>query len=253
MPVATELTPAIVLGSMRYGETSRIVRLLTRQGGLCSAMAKGASRPRSAFGASLQLLSEGIAHLRPARGELQPLVAFDLTNLHTGLAAHLGRFRAANAIAELVVRFVPSQPNPQLYDEVVAAIALLELAPPETLPVVSLRSLWRLVREFGLAPILDQCARDGAPLPEEELGFSFRDGGFLCPTCARGGVATRLAAQDCVALRELLRPKTDLPVLDDRHVMAHARLLVRWVRVHLDEGRLPALEAWQQGMAPVDG
>lgn len=248
MSIATELTPAIVLGSMRYGETSRIVRLLTRHGGLCSAMAKGASRPRSAFGASLQLLSEGIAHLRPARGELQPLIAFDLTDLHVGLASHLGRFRAANAMAELVVRFVPSQPNHQLYDEVVAAIALLELAPSDSLPVVSLRALWRLVREFGLGPILDECARDGAPLPGGAIGFSFRDGGFLCQDCARGGVATQLAVEDCVALRELLHPDAELPLLDDRHVLAHARLLVRWVRIHLGEGRLPALEAWQGGV-----
>ncbi|MDZ4389696.1 MAG: DNA repair protein RecO [Gemmatimonadales bacterium] len=248
MSATTELTPAIVLGAMRYGETSRIVKLLTRSGGLCAAIAKGASRPRSPFGASLQLLSEGVAHLRPARGELQPLIAFDVTDLHAGLASHLGRFHAANAMAELVVRFVPSQPNSELYDEVVDAIALLELAPPDALPVVSLRGLWRLVREFGLAPVLDECARDGAALAEGEIGFSFRDGGLLCPGCARGGVATRLAAEDCVALRELLSPDADLPVLDNRHVRAHARLLVRWVAIHLGDARLPALEAWQEGV-----
>lgn len=50
----------------------------------------------------------------------------------------------------------------------------------------------------------------------------------------------------CVALRELLCPQADLPVDDDRHVMAHGRLLVRWVGIHLGAGRLSALEAWQQ-------
>jgi transposase len=57
-----------------------------------------------------------------------------------------------------------------------------------------------------------------------------------------------LAAEDCVALRELLSPDANLPVLDDRHVRAHARLLVRWVAIHLGDARLPALEAWQEGV-----
>ena len=61
------LTPAIVIGSLRYSETSRIVRLATREHGVVSAIANGALRPRSRFGAALQLLSEGQAHLLHSR------------------------------------------------------------------------------------------------------------------------------------------------------------------------------------------
>ncbi|HEX5632270.1 MAG TPA: recombination protein O N-terminal domain-containing protein, partial [Gemmatimonadales bacterium] len=59
MPQVT--TPAIVLGAIRYGETSKIVRLATREHGVQSAIAKGALRPKSRFGAALQLLREGSA------------------------------------------------------------------------------------------------------------------------------------------------------------------------------------------------
>ena len=61
MPLAA--TPAIVLSALRYSETSKIVRMATRDYGVQSVIAKGALRPRSRFGASLQLLSEGVAHL----------------------------------------------------------------------------------------------------------------------------------------------------------------------------------------------
>ena len=61
MPLVT--TPAIVLSSLRYSETSKIVRLATRAHGVQSAIAKGALRPRSRFGAALQLFSDGVAHL----------------------------------------------------------------------------------------------------------------------------------------------------------------------------------------------
>lgn len=59
MAGAPTITPALVVGALRYGDTSRIVRLVTRDHGLVSAIAKGALRPKSRFGAALQLLSEG--------------------------------------------------------------------------------------------------------------------------------------------------------------------------------------------------
>ncbi len=247
MAGAPLLTPAIVLGSMRYGETSRIVRLLTRDAGLVSAIAKGALRPRSRFGAALQLLSEGQAHLLSSRsGDLHTLTAFDLIRLHGGLATDLRRFLAASALAELSVRFIPPIPNPPLFEEVRREVALIELAPADAIEVVGLRSLWRLVGDLGLAPSLDVCPRDGALIPPGPASFSLGDGGFICPACARGTGAANMSAPDRAALAALLTAGEDLPVLDGAHAAAHRRLLVRWVGQHLAEGALPALEAWRR-------
>src|SRR5256885_633866 len=75
-------TPAVVLQTYRYSETSKVVRLATRDLGVQSAIAKGALRPKSRFGAGLELLSEGVAQLyfRETR-ELHTLGAFDLVYL----------------------------------------------------------------------------------------------------------------------------------------------------------------------------
>lgn len=248
MAGATLLTPALVLGALRYGETSRIVRLATRDQGVLSVIAKGALRPRSRFGAALQLLSEGTAHVVPARsGDLHTLAAFDLTLLHGGLAQDLPRFAAASALAEVATRFVPPMPNPPLYDALRDAIHLMELAPADGVEVVALRSLWRLVADLGLGPVLERCARDGAPLPEGEVVFAVQDGGFLCPACARGGTGHRLATGDREALVALVSGEGPLPLLDPPHAAAHRRLFVRWVHHHLGEGALPALDFWRRG------
>lgn len=243
------LTPGLILGSLRYGETSRIVRLATRELGVISAIAKGALRPRSRFGASLQLLSEGQAHLIPSRAsDLHTLVAFDLTAIHTGLASSLERFAAATALAELATRFVPAAPNRRLYDSLLRAIGLLELAPVDALDVVGLRALWGLVAGLGLAPTVQECARDARPLGEGAVALSIADGGFLCPGCAAAGATTRLASEDREGLVALIEPGQDLPLLSPPQVAAHRRLLLRWVRQHLGgDGPLPALEAWQAG------
>ena len=243
------ITPAIVLGALRYGETSRIVRLATRDHGVQSAIAKGALRPRSRFGAALQLLSEGQAHLLPSRSsDLHTLVAFDLTATHAGLAQHLERFGAASALAEVAARFIPPVPNAALYHQFRDDIELIELAPGEAIGVVVLRAMWRLITELGLGPTVSRCARDAAPLPADSVALSLRDGGFLCDACARLGATTRLDAEDRSDLIALLTPAAELPLLSERQAAAHRRLLLRWVREHLSgDGGMPALEQWASG------
>lgn len=249
MPGSAHITPAIVLGSLRYGETSRIVRLATRDAGVLSAIAKGALRPRSRFGAALQLLSEGQAHLLPSRSsDLHTLVAFDVVDLHTGLASSLDRFAAANALAELVTHFAPPSANATLFDLIHDSIALLELAPAEAVAVVGLRAMWGVVSELGLGPILSECARDARPLPGGQVAFSLSDGGFLCGSCAASGKSTRLGSEDREALVALVVWGGDLPVLSAPQSAAHRRLLARWVRQHLGgDGSFPALDGWERG------
>src|SRR5690349_18239376 len=56
-------TDAIILQAFPYGDTSRILRLLTRDFGVRSAMAKGATRPKSRYSGLLELFTEGSATL----------------------------------------------------------------------------------------------------------------------------------------------------------------------------------------------
>ena len=108
MPLVT--TPAIILHAFRYADTSKIVRLATRDHGVQSAIAKGASRPKSRFGASLQVLTAGVAHLYlRATTDLQTLSAFDVTEQHPGLATDLERYAAASVLAEVMLRCAPAE------------------------------------------------------------------------------------------------------------------------------------------------
>lgn len=244
-PVAT---PAIVLATLRYGDTSKIVRLATRDLGVQSAIAKGAFRPRSRFGAALQVLSDGQAQLYMKEGrDLQTLGAFDLQKLRVGLAAALDRYAAANALAEVMLRCAPAAPNTAAFDVLRMGLDALEIAPEVATEVIALRFLWQLVAALGFAPSLEHCARCAAPLDlQGGIAFSPRDGGALCPQCAMGLPVSRLTAEDAEGLRSLVAGEGELPVLDLPHAAAHRRLLARWVREHLGEGApLPALEFWQ--------
>jgi DNA repair protein RecO (recombination protein O) len=240
-------TPAIVLSTLRYSETSKIVRLATREHGVQSAIAKGALRPRSRFGAALQFLSEGQARLLvKEHRELHLLAGFDLLRLHAGLASDLERYATGSALAEVMLRFAPADAHPESYDLLGEALSLLEIAPGPELEALGFRVLWQLVSTLGFAPELATCVRDGRPLPDEGgLAFSTREGGALCPTCAAGHGATQLPPDARADLSALLDAGAVLPQLDRRHAEAHRRLLARYIRFHLGEGaELPALDFW---------
>ncbi len=242
------VTPAIVLAGLRYGETSKIVRLATRDHGVQSVIAKGALRPKSRFGAALQFLSGGSAqYVAKEHRELHLLTAFEVQRVRIGLTAQVPRYAAAGALAEVMLRLAPAAPHPDSYAILADALDLLELAPDDAVEVVALRALWQLVAALGYEPAVLACARDGAALdPAAPAAFSVAEGGVLCAACARERPGTPLPPEARAALAAFLEPGAELPLLDDRHAAAHRRLVGRWVRTHLgdQQAALPALDFW---------
>lgn len=239
-------TPAVVLHAFPYGDTSRIVRLATRDHGVQSVIAKGALRPRSRVGGGLYVLSAGVAqfYLRPHR-DLHTLAGFDVSDQHAALAASVPRYAAAAALAELVLRFAEAEPQPEVFDRLAAALDLLCLTPPETVPVVALAALWAQVAALGFAPTVDGCVRCGGALGAR-AAFSLPEGGLLCRRCGRGAGRGTLGAEDQAALAAFVVGSAEAPPLPARHVAAHRRLLARFVRRHVaDDRELPALAFWE--------
>ena len=232
---------------MPYGETSKILRLLTRDLGLQSAIARGARRGRARTGPRLDLFTEGVAALltKPQR-ELNPLTDFDVTAPHAGLARGVERFAAAAALAELALKCAPADPHPDVFDATVAGLAALEGARPEDLDATALAAAWGLIGALGFAPALERCGVCGAPL-DAAISFSAEQGGALCGAHRGGQGVTRLSGPDRAALAALVEGRLPEPPLDKRHAASHRRLLVAFVRHHLAEQRpLPALAFWDR-------
>jgi DNA repair protein RecO (recombination protein O) len=240
-------TDAIVLHAFDYLESSRILRLVTRDAGVRSVLAKGARRSSRRFGSALDLFAQGSAQLyaKPGR-DLDTLGAFDVTTSRDGIAAELGRFAGASAVAELTLRFGRDAADPGLFDAVAAALDALTTAARDDAVATTLASAWHIVAELGFGPAVDVCAECHAPLPgDATVMFSHPSGGALCARCGRIAPAGRVlpaAARD--TLRGFLAGRA-VPV-DDASARAHQRLLREFLGEHLTEGRpLRALELWE--------
>lgn len=239
---------SLVLHSFDYGETSRIVRIATRDAGVLSVIARGARRPKSPFGAAIDLFTSGVAHVRahPSR-DLHTLAGFDTTRSRSELAGSLARFTAASAIAELCLRFGREDDSGRVHDGATAVLDAIGAAEPSDVPALALAGAWRVVADLGFAPALDQCASCHADLPElASLTFDHRAGGALCANCARnGGRGRQLPAEARATLRQWLADAES--VLEDSAARrAHQRLLREFLEEHLGDGRpLRAFLTWE--------
>lgn len=248
---------AVLLSALRYGDSSKIVRLVTPELGVVSAIAKGALRPRSRFAGALQPFSLGQAVVIPPRsGELYLLTGFDLLHLPAGIAAAIERYGAAGALAELVQRLAPAAEHPEVFALVRTGLLEIEAAPPAEAAAAGLHWIWALLRELGHGPGLEACVLDGRAVAGREgpLALSLAEGGVLCESCAASHAVVRLPVGAWQDLRALLEDGEPLPVLERADAAAHVRLVIRFVRRQLvGDAPLPASEFWLERLRGPEG
>lgn len=241
-------TDAIVLHAFDYLESSRIIRLLTREAGVQSTLARGARKSRGRYGTALDLFTEGTAqiYVKPNR-ELHNLAGFEIFRVRNELGEDVGRFTAASAVAELALRFAGEEANPQLYDTVVDALDRIARSPADQTIEDGLASCWRVVSVLGFTPELSSCALCHTPFREgEDAMFSHASGGVICPACSRiahGG--RRLPATARLAIRLWLQSE-ESPRLAEAEARSHQRLLREFLGAHLTDDRpLRAFAVWE--------
>jgi DNA repair protein RecO (recombination protein O) len=172
------------------GEADRIVTIFTQGHGKIRAVAKGIRKTTSKFGARLEPMS---------RVALQCYKGRDLDIVTQ--AESLDSNRVLREEYSLLTRSVPMleavdqvaqdrEPNPAMYRMLTGALHALATTRN---PLVTPAFFWKLLSLEGFHPLLDGCARCGAPPDEapggdhELIAFDLEEGGTVCRACARGG------------------------------------------------------------------
>jgi DNA repair protein RecO (recombination protein O) len=181
-------TEAIVLRSIRYGEADRILHLYTPYHGRLSAIAKGARRARSRFGARLEPFFHVRAVLHEGRSELLTVTSVDTIASHGALRDHAATLDAAARACDAVTRlFETTEPHPEVFQLLANELRLLGSDPTQARPGNGLAFRLKLLLAAGIVPQLAACAVCGET--EHLSGFSGAAGGVVCTACEAGAFA----------------------------------------------------------------
>ena len=244
-------TEAVVLHAFDYLESSRIIKLLTRDFGLRSALARGARSSRKRFGAALDLFTQGSVELdvKPGR-DLDTLSSFDVIRTRGEIGSDLARFAGASALAEMLLRFAQHDGDPELFDIASDAFDRVASASGDAARTATIAAAWRILAALGFAPSLENCSEcEREFTADEAVLFSQSAGGALCERCASlARVGRKLPGAARARLFSWVSSDEDGPPLAESEARAHQRLLREFVIEHLSDGRpLKAFETWEAG------
>jgi len=171
-----------VLRSIRYGEADRILHLYTPRHGRISAIAKGARRSKSRFGARLEPFFRISVVLREGRGELFSVTGADTVAAHGGVRDHAATLDTAARACDAVSRlFETDDPHPEVFTLLANELALLDADPGQGTPANGLVFRLKLLLAAGIVPQLAACATCGEQ--DHLRGFSAAAGGVVCSSC----------------------------------------------------------------------
>lgn len=215
----------IVLRRIDYGESDRILTVLTLEHGKIGVIARGVRRSQSRLASRTDLFTRSRMQLARGRGELDVLTQAESITA-SPVRSDARRAAYASLCAELSDRVLESHhAEPEIY--ALVAAALTACADPERDPRAAV--VWfarRMVDRLGYAPQLVDCASCERRLPESTAWFSAPGGGLLCARCAPGDPQ---ATECSVRVIKVLRAAAD----GDEAL---------WLRLRLDPPTLQTLE-----------
>lgn len=186
--MARFLTQAVLLRSYDFGESDRIVHLLTRDSGRISAIAKGARRSVKRFPGTLDLFNHLHVQIdRGRRGGMARLEQASLLSPFLPLRRHPGRFGLGCYLIEVLDRMAPEggvqADARRLFEFCISVLEALQRVVPDARLRVLLEL--RALAALGLCPELRHCVRcGGMPQGSERVGFHIAEGGAVCSACA---------------------------------------------------------------------
>ncbi len=200
-------TEAIVLSAMKYGDTSKIVRLYTREFGRLSVIAKGARGTKSKFRSVLEPMNHVATVIyKNSNRELQLLSQCDLIQSFPHLSEDLEKMSVGMTALELVTLAThEEEPHEALFR---LLLDLLENASTATKNNTAALYFFetRLAELMGFKPDLDVCPACGGQLLAEALGgrnVKITSSGVLCGDCAQYGSGQAVSAGTLRVLQRL--------------------------------------------------
>jgi DNA repair protein RecO (recombination protein O) len=178
---------AIVLRTYNLAEADKIVVCLTRTAGVVRAVARGARRLKSKYGAGLEphtLLS--LSFYEKEGRELVSLRDAEIVRSYFHLSGSAELMGALAYMSELVLEFAPPhEPNEKLFRMVKACLEALALEPAGAQALIGYFEVWML-KLAGFLPNMKICADCSRRLAGEAVVYLNAESRPRCYACSKG-------------------------------------------------------------------
>lgn len=177
----------IIIGEQNYSESSKILKIFTKDLGIISVISKGARKPKSPLHAGSNKLIYGIFDISYKENALSTLVSIDIKDNFKNIVADfkdLAKKMYAFTIIDLSKQILPQEEidedeQKEIYDIILASLKKIDegINPKILLDIVMLKYLYFL----GVLPNLDSCSFCGTV--HDIVTMDAKSFGFVCKEC----------------------------------------------------------------------
>ncbi len=171
----------IIISELDYGETSKIINVLTEELGIIGMIAKGARTMKSPLRSTTSKLTYGKFYIKYNENKLSNLTNVDIINSFRNLQTDIEKISYASYLLELCSQVTKHCEKTETFNLLISGILKINEGydPLVITNIVELKCLEYL----GVMPILDCCSVCGSTKSIATLS-SFK-GGYLCNNCLK--------------------------------------------------------------------
>ncbi len=169
----------IIVTETPYGESSKILNILTKDAGIIGVMAKGAKKIKSKFRSSTEKFTLGIFSVYYHENKLSTLIDVDIISPLRNIKTDIIKIGYLTYISELTYQTAKQNKNKTIYSILKSTILKIEdgLDPMIMTNILEVKMLDYL----GVGFDLDRCIKCGNTT--DIITLSGDSGGYLCKTC----------------------------------------------------------------------
>lgn len=169
----------IIVSVTPYGETSKILNILTKEAGIIGVMAKGAKSMKSRFRSVTEKFTIGVFSVYYHEGKLSTLIQADVTEPLVNIKKDIVRIGYLTYIVELAHQTAKQNSDSAIYDKLLSTIKKIEsgLDPMIMTNILELK----LLDYLGVSIDLDRCIKCGNT--KDIITINGDAGGYICKNC----------------------------------------------------------------------
>nr|WP_093216942.1 DNA repair protein RecO [Sediminibacillus albus] len=169
----------IILRTQDYGETHKIVTLLTKESGKTGVVARGAKKPKSRMAAITQPFIHGQFLFQTGRN-LGNLQQGEVLNSFRPIREDIVKTAYATYLAELTDKLIePKHYDPFLFHQLLQTFTWISEG--KDAEILTIIYELKIYQKAGFAPTLHECVNCGNK--QGPYAFSVKEGGYLCTKC----------------------------------------------------------------------
>ena len=169
----------IIISTVDYKESSKILNILTKNEGLIGVIAKGCKNPKNKNASASNILIYGIFYLNYNKGSIPLLLEVDLIDSFKNIRKNFLNTNYSIFLLELVSQVYKYDKSNSIYELLIKGLKKIneKYDPSIITNIIELQ----LLDHLGIKPVIDKCVNCGTK--DNIITVSSYKGGYLCREC----------------------------------------------------------------------